>query len=342
MSRLETLQDRYASALRTHLTGREEVGLLEAYELGRTLMDDGHGLLDVVHFHDQALRILVDETDGSLPTHEATGFLNEVLAPYEMAYLGFQEANSSLQKLTQALEDQVASRTRELQDSLTRLQSSDAQRRRLLERVVGAQEQERHRIADDLHDDTIQVMTAAALRISIFRNQVDPAQHEALDRLEHTVMAATTRLRRLVFELRPPALDNEGLGAAIRMYLQTAFADGPVHTVDDRLEHQPPVPIREVAYRICQEALANVRKHANATRVHVQLVPNEDSIAIRIEDDGKGFDTARLGTVRPGHLGVTGMQERAHMIGGSIEIRSQPGRGTTVGIIVPDQDPAEA
>ena len=327
----------YESALHDHLRhGDDEQMLLHAYELGRQLMESGAGLLDVVRLHADAVAALFNRWPVDLPlTHQVDSFLAEVLAPFEMAYLGFKEANLSLRRLTGSLEQQVDQRTRELQESLSALQAADAERRRLTARVVSAQEQERHRIADDLHDDTIQVMTAVALRLSALYGRVEADDERTLARLEQAVSDTIGRLRRLVFELRPPALEREGLAAAIRVYLRTAFDKGPDYTVADRLDDEPPIEVREIAYRVAQEALANVRKHANARHVSVTVEPHEQGIRVTVTDDGAGFDPTELDMTRPGHLGTTTMRERTALAGGWCTIDSAPGHGTTVALWIP-------
>lgn len=335
--------DRYAQALHDHVAHEaQELPLLHAYELGRALVEEGAGLLDVARLHADAVALVEATDDVQVSPSRADSFLIEVLSPFEMAYLGFQEANSSLRQLTASLEEQVAQRTRQLQESLSALQATDAERRRLLARLVAAQEHERHRLAEDLHDDTIQVMTAAALRIGGLRTQMASDDQALLDRLEGTVTDAIARLRRLVFELRPLALDREGLAAAVRLYLREAFDEGRELVVDDRLEEQPPVETREIIYRIVQEALANVRKHARARRIEVVFDSHRGGVRASVVDDGRGFDPHLLDTAHPGHLGVSAMRERAAMAGGWCAIDSRPGQGTTVSCWIPLADDSDA
>jgi signal transduction histidine kinase len=309
--------------------------LLHAYERGRELMEADAGVLDIVRLHTAAVADLEPEHRESLSWRaRADAFLAEVLAPFEMAYLGFKEANSSLRRLTATLEEQVQQRTHELRESLSALQAAHVERRALLARLVSAQEQERQRISDDLHDDTIQVLTGVALRLSTLRHQVAPEAQAALDRLEQIVDDSIGRLRRLMFELRPPVLDREGLAAAIHVYLRMALGEVEA-TVADRLDQQPPVHARETAYRIAQEALANVRKHAHANRVAVRLEPHRGGVRVTITDDGRGFHPHVLDRPDPGHLGVTSMRERAALAGGECTIESQPGQGTPVPCWIP-------
>lgn len=326
----------YLEALERHVSDGKEAALLSAYELGREMMQEGLGVLDIVHVHADALERLRDRMELT-PELRRGGdtFLAEVLAPFEMAYLGFQEANSALRELTGSLETEVERRTRELQATIGALQAADAERRRLTERVVGAQEQERDRIAHDLHDDTIQVMTAAALRLSMLRGSVDEADQALVDQLEATVSEAITRLRRLVFELRPPDLDDAGLASAIRLYLRTVFPEDVDCEVRDDLAAEPAVGVREIAYRIVQEALVNARKHAHAREVRVVLASDHGGLRVRVTDDGVGFDPARLDLARPGHLGMLAMRDRAQMVGGRLDIDSQPGSGTIIEFWIP-------
>ena len=140
------------------------------------------------------------------------------------------------------------------------LQRDLADRRSLLAHLVAAGEEERARIADDIHDDSIQVITAAGMRLQILRRTIDdPDQLRLLDEFEQTIQLAIARLRHLLFELRPPVLDNEGLSAALELYLDEADDETPAHTsLADHLTSQPSLETRTILYRIVQEALVNV------------------------------------------------------------------------------------
>jgi PAS domain S-box-containing protein len=224
-----------------------------------------------------------------------------------------------------------------LRQSLILLQRTDEDRRRLLARVVEAQEEERCRIADDIHDDSIQVVTAVGLRLaSLERRLEDSALRESVSQLSETVRAAITRLRNLLFELRPRSLDQEGLAATLRMYLdQVSEQSGIAYGIENRLVSEPPPDTRTALYRIAQEALMNVRKHAGATKVDVLLEAREHGYFIRIKDDGGGFDPDSIQVVN-GHLGLPAMRERAEMAGGWCRIDSRAGAGTTVELWLPD------
>ncbi len=221
------------------------------------------------------------------------------------------------------------------------LRESEATVRRLLDRLVRAQEEERARVAQDIHDDSIQIMTAAALRIEAARRRLGPGEEaRVLERLEGTVNEAIRRLRRLLFELRPRALDQEGLAAALRLYLDRLGEEtGMGWAVDNRLVEEPSPEVRTVLYRIAQEALTNVRKHARASRVEVLVEQRDGGLLLRVRDDGAGFRVGETTDAPHGHLGLTSMRERAEMAGGWLRVDSTPGLGTVVEAWVPEAPP---
>jgi signal transduction histidine kinase len=221
--------------------------------------------------------------------------------------------------------------------ALRHLRQLDEQRRSLLERVVTSQEQERRQVAGDIHDDAIQAMVAVSLQLQALGGRLrDPRSTEPLARLAATATESVGRLRQLVFELRPPLLDEVGLAAAIGQYATRAGElAGFVAQVTDESAGELPDELRVVAYRIVQEALANVRAHAKASRVAVRLEEADGGLLVRVSDDGVGF-LPGLADRRPaGHLGLISMREQAAMAGGWSRIASAPGMGTTVEVWVP-------
>jgi PAS domain S-box-containing protein len=206
--------------------------------------------------------------------------------------------------------------------ALRSLRQLDEQRRSLLERVVTSQEEERRQVAGDIHDDAIQAMVAVTLQLQALGGRLrDPR---------------STELRQLVFELRPPLLDEVGLAAAIAQYARRAGElAGFTVQVTDESAGELPGELRVVAYRIVQEALANVRAHARAGRVAVRLEEVDDGVLARVSDDGIGF-LPGLAERRPaGHLGLISMREQATMAGGWCRVASAPGMGTTVEAWIP-------
>jgi len=215
--------------------------------------------------------------------------------------------------------------------SLDVLRQTLQQRRELARRLQNAQESERQRIAADLHDDPIQAMSAVDMRLQMLAEYPDSVTPEAIAGIESEVRAAIERLRSMLFELRPAALDREGLVPALRVYLERrAKASDWVVEVVDGMTQEPDPDMRALLYRIAQEAVANAAKHAKASRVQVEALSAGDGVTLRVRDDGRGFvpdlDTAPA----PGHLGLSTIVERAELAGGWARILSSPGEGTTV------------
>lgn len=217
------------------------------------------------------------------------------------------------------------------------LERSNDERRRLLAGLVSAQEEERERIAADVHDDSIQVMTGAAIRLQMLAEEIeDAAQRDQLDKLDQSVRASIASLRQLIFELRPPALDAHGVGPAVDSYLShTVSSEGIEYRLRDEIREQPPPDLRTILYRVAQEAISNVRRHAQASRIDVLLENRDGGWMVRVEDDGVGFEATGVSLERPGHLGLIGMRERVETSGGRIEIVSRPGSGTSVEFWLP-------
>jgi signal transduction histidine kinase len=243
--------------------------------------------------------------------------------------------------------DRVTGRVVELRDVTERHQAHerllglDQQRRWLLGRVVWAQEEERRRIAGEVHDDAIQTIAAARLMLTTFRDQLsDDYQRNLLDHLEEAVSSSLARLRTLVFDLRPAQLDDDGLAAALREYLAEAAGQGGfAASLRDDLEQEPPAEVRVIAYRICQEALTNVRVHARASRVEIRLEEARGGLLVSVTDDGDGFDPDRVrATPQRGHVGLTSMSERAALADGWCRVDSTPGQGTCVRFWLPTKD----
>ena len=214
------------------------------------------------------------------------------------------------------------------------LRAGDEERRRLLAKLVRAQEEERQRISGDIHDDSVQVLTALALRLEMLRRRLDdPIALAELAEAEQTARLAITRLRHLMFELRPPALDRDGLVAALRMHLEQVRQDFGINfSIENALATELHEETRALVYRIAQEALVNAAKHARASHLGVRIEAQNGSVVVRVADDGRGFDPE---DEHRGHLGLVFMRERAEMAGGWCRIRSAPGEGTVVEFAVP-------
>ena len=242
-----------------------------------------------------------------------------------------------------ALESQVEERTQKLRESLEDLRVVDGQRRRLLSRLVNAEEEERHRIAREVHDGPVQLMVGVGMQLEMLRRRLDTldpkAAAESLDQAVGRIQSAVDVMRTLIFELRPSALDEEGLAAAIVEYAKE-LDSGMDFRVDSRLRREPSDETRVTLYRIAQEALINVRKHAKATSVEVRLEDRDGGFLVRVQDNGVGISASEMLRSTDGHLGLTSMRERAEMAGGRCEVRSLSEGGTTVEFWVPAGRPA--
>jgi PAS domain S-box-containing protein len=221
------------------------------------------------------------------------------------------------------------------------LHAADREREALLGHLIRAQEDERARIAAAIHDDTIQVLTAASLQAGQLRLRLrDPGPLQILARLERTLTLSMARLRQLIFDLRPVVADNGGVTATLRAYLDDMHADtGITYHLDDTRTAQATVSANTIIYRTAREALTNVRKHAQARTVRVQLLDVAHGLLARITDDGIGYSPADVED-RAGHLGLILMRERVQTAGGWCRIESAPGAGTTVEFWVPLTIPA--
>lgn len=211
----------------------------------------------------------------------------------------------------------------------------------LLHQVVRAQESERQRMARDLHDATAQSLTAIALGLRGAENaaadQASPISAQ-LSTIRGFANEALIELRRIMADLRPPQLDDLGLGAALNWYVQTFQRRYPALTIRHQVPAQWPVLVPEVEtllFRVVQEALTNVVKHARADHVSVQVVTNATTLTIIVEDDGIGFEPDVALEDVGGGWGLLGMRERMQLVGGTVELVSKYGTGTTVLIQVP-------
>jgi len=214
----------------------------------------------------------------------------------------------------------------------------------LLYQVVGAQESERQRIARELHDATAQSLTAIALGIRGLENALEsqaPELSRQMETIESFATSALGDLRRLISDLRPPQLDDWGLVSAIRWYVQSFHQHHPqiqVELVVQREHARLPQEFETVIFRITQEALTNIAKHAHADHATITLQMNPAHLDLTVEDNGQGFDPGQVldhnGQTTPG-WGLLGIRERARLLGGSYQVGSAPGQGTRVQVHVP-------
>jgi signal transduction histidine kinase len=259
-----------------------------------------------------------------------TALIRGATAPYGLVSLYAREPRSWSAEETDFL--QLAANILRVAVA-TKLAADD--RRVLLCRLVRAQEEERQRIAVEIHDDAVQVMTAINLQLAPLIDHLEGQRYRREGRqVQKTVRLTIGRLRRLLFQLTPPELQRHGLASSLRLLLETLQEDSGVRwELDNRLIEEPAPAAAVVVYRIVQEALGNVRKHAGASSVRLRIAPGKGGVDVLIEDNGCGL--APEAHNERGHLGVVGMGARAEMSGGRLRIRSVPGRGTVIEFWIP-------
>ena len=255
--------------------------------------------------------------------------------------LSLLRAMQSVEKERQA---QLQAAQQERLDALERIQDEltkrEALRRELLRHTVRAQEEERSRIARELHDETSQVLTAFSLDLATLRTVVcdNNTVKGLVDRLQNLSKEMSQGLYRLVHDLRPAQLDDLGLISALEYLKDDSKTTGLEISMEIRGKPRRLDSVVEtVLFRVAQEALHNVARHAQATNVQIMLVFQSQEITLRIEDAGIGFDPVQSFSP-PRGWGLAGMRERIESVGGQLSIESDTGKGTIVEVVVPVYD----
>ncbi|MBI4200238.1 MAG: GAF domain-containing protein [Chloroflexi bacterium] len=224
------------------------------------------------------------------------------------------------------------------------LERKERMRAELLEKIISAQEDERKRVAREIHDEPAQALSGVILQVDNVRRRLgDQAEGELvngdIEEVRQGVRGAMESLHRIITELRPQALDDLGFVPAIRWYAQQRLGEQDVRVdleIDGHPDRLPPA-IEVAVFRITQEAINNVAKHAAAAHASIRLAFTDAVIRGEIKDDGKGFDP-RAESDLPGHgggLGLLGMRERAVLLGGKLSVASSSGKGTLVSFEIP-------
>jgi signal transduction histidine kinase len=245
----------------------------------------------------------------------------EVLAStLEAARRRLSSTLAELTGLNETLEAQVAERTRALRER-------DAQRRNLVRRLLAAGEEERRRIARELHDEVSQLLTV--IQLSLDRVEADAPE---LRRAQELLTETQREIHRVIFDLRPSLLDDLGLPTAIKWYARNYLeAEGLDVRLEVEDELQVPAAVEITAFRIYQEIVTNILRHAKAETVSVELYTDGGNLVLAVEDDGAGFEPGQ----RAAGAGIVGMRERAELVGGRLDLDSEPGLGTHVRLEIP-------
>jgi PAS domain S-box-containing protein len=293
----------------------------------------------------EALGVVADVLAQGVVRKEAEEERDRLMATLREVNSRLVEASVREQEANELLERRVEERTGELQELTGTLlgevkerQRAESQVKELLRLIVGVQEGERRRLARELHDHLGQQLSALRLALGAVRQEADGREQlgEQLGRAEDILSQLDSDVDFLAWELRPTSLDMLGLAPSLEQYVRqwsahyripAAFHAGVF--VGLRLSPEAEINL----YRIAQEALQNVQKHAGSTRVSVQLEFRDGLAVLVVEDDGRGFDSEAAGA--GGSMGLINMRERAVLVGGELEIESAPGAGTTVFVRVP-------
>lgn len=267
------------------------------------------------------IRNLVDATQAV-----AQGDLSQRVTPWANDEVG--RLAESFNRMTEALAQAAAE-----QAERAKLRAE------FVNQVIAAQEEERKRIARELHDSTSQSLTSLLLGLRRLEEVRDlTVLHERVEDMRGIVSAVLDEVHGLAWELRPSVLDDHGLVAALERYIadyrqrHQIAADLITHGLDNR---RLPPEVETTVYRIVQEALTNVVRHAQAENVSVMIDRREGKVLVVVEDDGVGFDPAQLARGVRQRLGLYGMRERAELLGGKFTIESRVGQGTTLFVELP-------
>lgn len=254
-----------------------------------------------------------------------------------------QRAEAALRQARDELEVHVAQRTASLLAVNGRLQAEIAQRQQVeaalrrdhefLEHLLSLSENDRKLVAYEIHDGLVQYVTASLMHLdSLVRLLPPEVPRENIDVSRSLLRQAMTEARRLISGLRPLILDESGVVAAIDYLVREQPDDFQITFQHDvRSERFPPL-LESAVFRICQEALTNIRKHSRATQVYINLVEDNEAIRLDIRDNGQGFDS---GVVTSQTFGLQGIRERTRLLGGQAQIESAPAAGTHISVVLP-------
>jgi signal transduction histidine kinase len=259
--------------------------------------------------------------------------LDEMRIALKKSLEGVEQAN-------QQLERRVEERTKELEGLYRKLREREEWRGELLRKVISAQEDERRRIARELHDETSQTLSALAigLETALAKYPSDVSRARLVD-AKSLAVRTINELHRIIYDLRPSVLDDLGLLSAIRWYAERQLESRGISVRCEFADTGARLaPETETAlFRVVQEAITNIAKHARADTVLIQCAERDGTLTIEIEDDGQGFDPSTLPppAARERGLGLLGMRERVELLGGTLVLDSTPGRGARVAVSVP-------
>ncbi|MBM2825901.1 MAG: hypothetical protein HW402_1565 [Dehalococcoidales bacterium] len=268
--------------------------------------------------------------------------VSELSRSLENMRIALKTSLEEIQEWNRALEAKVDERTSQLQDTSREIKQSEATRRELLHKLLGAQEDERRRVARELHDETSQRLAGLVMRLDAVLSTPDETNGKIKNMLadiKNLAVSTIDNVHKLIFDLRPLVLDDLGLLSALRWYAENRLGEYGIKTrVEVTGEEQKlPSQTETAIFRVVQEAITNVVKHAEAQNLVLSVEFGDSTLRIEVEDDGKGFDVEAVTLQADSNrgLGLLGMKERVSLLGGQLGIESAPGGGTHLTIEVP-------
>ncbi len=298
-------------------------------------------LVDPVRRLNTAAQIIsrgnLDQPVPSLGSDE----IGELSRSFDTMRAELRRSVNQISEWNRQLEERIEERTRLLQASYREIEAKDAMRTHLLQKVLMAQEEERKRVARELHDETTQSILGLSMRLEAAAALPDTevAKIKALvSDVRNLAVTTLDSVHKIIFDLRPSVLDDLGLLSAIRWYAQNRLEPRGVKTRVEVTgdERVLPPQIEITLFRVAQEAMTNIVRHAEAKHVFITVDYLDGSIALEVEDDGRGFDPA-VRAEHPSGLGVglMGMRERVELLGGTFDLESRPKGGTRIRVEVP-------
>lgn len=313
-----------------------------AFTLRRTILTPLSGLARTAQRLSQGDYTARTQSDKKDELGMLAQTFNEMAEKVEQRTRELEFSQQELAKWNVDLENKIQERIKETTTLNSKLEEMNQLREQLLGKLISTQEEERRRIARELHDEASQSLAALVLHLEDVADNL-PEKYQAtkqrLETLKEQAVHTLGGIRNLALELRPSALDDLGLAKAIEWYAKDYLGK---RGLDFGFEFSGPklkLPLHTetMLFRIIQEALTNVVKHAQASQVSVGLQLSDTKVRGWIEDNGKGFDAgvALMGETRRKNLGLHGMIERATLLGGTLNIRSEPGKGTCLSVEIP-------
>jgi signal transduction histidine kinase len=281
----------------------------------------------------------------------AENFLMEALSPFEATHRGVRDLTKRLQQRNRELETEITERKRaesalrqselHFQRLFNEARTMQENLRELSNEILRTQEDERKRISRELHDEIGQSLTAISVALTTLKHQGAWASHASSEQLANAqklLKETMLAVHRFARDLRPAMLEELGLLQALRSYLKTFATRTGIRTVLNAhpIAEQLPSETKMVLFRIVQESLANIVRHARARQVEVAIHEHEQKIWLEIRDDGRSSKPKQPAHAKTKeHLGLLGMQERVRLINGRLTLEARPGKGTAIRVCIP-------